>query len=117
MGRRSFGQFRRRGNQPPATLDEMLGLLTADDRRRLLLRLASEPQDVTSLADQDRDALALVSYRLGNLLQGGLVHVTKEGRRRIYELADCVKIRSRAGRTVIEGTTGEGDLVRITLAA
>lgn len=93
---------RRKANAKPAMLDAMLASLAGPERRRLLLRLAEGPQDVTTLAGKDRDSVQLVSYRLGLLAENGLVRVTKDGTRRVYRLGDCIRISQRGGRTTVK---------------
>lgn len=67
----------------------VFGLLSSTVRLHLLWLLADGGQDVTTLAEATGQSVATVSHHLGKLKLARIVDVSRDGKRRVYVLADA----------------------------
>lgn len=78
---------RREGRIAELVADAMFALSTPS-RVELLLRLAQGPCSVTELVEQVGGEQSAISHQLRVLREHSLVQVRRDGRRRVYMLAD-----------------------------
>lgn len=79
----------------------LFGLLSSTTRLHIVWLLAHEEQDVGALAEAVGGALPAVSQHLAKLKLAGLVASRREGRRKVYLIADPQV--AEAVRVVVQG--------------
>ena len=103
----SMGSDRERGRVADRIADVMFALSTPS-RVHLLLCLLDGPRSVSELVDRVGGEQSAVSHQLRVLREHSLVRVDRDGRRRVYALADeeVAGLLDHAVRHVQDQTTG-----------
>jgi DNA-binding transcriptional ArsR family regulator len=101
----------------PASLDELLRLLSASSRRDILASLAYQPRNVTGLTDWLRAERTHVTHDLNLLKRAGLVAFSQSGHWRVYRPGPCVRVQTAHGRVAISITAACSAELSLTLAA
>ena len=102
-----MGSDRERGRVADRIADVMFALSTPS-RVQLLLCLLDGPRSVSELVDRVGGEQSAVSHQLRVLREHSLVRVDRDGRRRVYALADeeVAGLLDHAARHVQDQTTG-----------
>ncbi|MEU7033512.1 metalloregulator ArsR/SmtB family transcription factor [Streptomyces sp. NPDC046237] len=85
----------------------IFGVLASPVRLRILRVLSRGESDVAHLAEQVGGALSTISQHLSALMRSGLVDARRDGRRRVYFIADSAVVEVVGA--VVERVSGRAD--------
>jgi DNA-binding transcriptional ArsR family regulator len=91
-----------------SNLTELFSMLSDATRVHLLLSLADEEKNVTTLCEELALPQPTVSHHLGLLRMAGLASPRRDGKQIFYSLAAGISVSKAKGKSTIEFATDDG---------